>query len=95
MRITSGFRDAWLNVKIGGAGKSAHLDGRAADFYCPDHDLMYVAELLAVGDINYDKVIFEGNWLHIQVAKPGRMPRRLVYTATFTEDGATYASGLG
>src|SRR2546430_2137038 len=29
--VLSGLRPAWLNTMIGGASKSAHIDGRAAD----------------------------------------------------------------
>ena len=92
--ITSGFRDLWLNTEIGGSSTSSHMDGRAADFYIAGLDLHEVAEIIENSNINFDKLIFEGDWIHIQVAKPGRMPRRLVYTAVFTEDGVTYTRGL-
>ena len=36
MHIDSGYRCSALNKAIGGAPNSAHMDGYAADFVCPD-----------------------------------------------------------
>ena len=42
IKITSGWRSASYNRSIGGASKSAHITGRALDFYIPGQILAYV-----------------------------------------------------
>lgn len=36
--VTSGFRSAEVNRRVGGALNSMHLTGRAADIYCSDNE---------------------------------------------------------
>jgi hypothetical protein len=71
MRITSGYRCAELNARIGGSKTSAHLDGRAADFICPDFGTPYaVAKKIAAARLGYDQMIHEyGRWVHIAVPR--------------------------
>lgn len=90
LRVTSGYRSPELNAAVGGAPRSAHLTGRAADLVwwgrSPD-DLAAAAEREDVG-LAYDKLIIEfGAWVHIQIAPPGVVARKQVLTAERGPDG--------
>jgi len=79
--INSGFRSETLNVVVGGAVNSAHCHGRAADFRIPGFGSPYeVTERIIVSDLDFDKVIYEGTWVHIQIRDN---PRREAYIANF------------
>jgi len=69
--INSGYRSAELNARIGGSAKSAHLDGRAADFICPAFGTPYVvARRIAGTRLGFDQMIHEyGRWVHIAVPR--------------------------
>ena len=79
LRVTSGYRCPRLNALIGGAPASAHMAGRAADLVWWGHA---PAELERIArrswpQVRYDKLIVEfGRWLHVQIAAPGKAPRR-------------------
>lgn len=94
--ISSAFRCLLLNVAAGGAQKplSYHTQGLAADFTCPSFGTPYeVARALAASDLPYDKVIYEfGDWVHVQIAKPGEIPRRETYTIFSAAEG--YLPGI-
>jgi hypothetical protein len=84
--LTSGYRCADLNARIGGSrpplGKlSAHVFGRAGDCV-PRIPLLVVMDLLRISAIPFDKAIVEGvglaRWLHLQIAQPRRVRRRLL-----------------
>ena len=69
--VTSGYRSPELNARIGGSPKSAHLDGRAADFICPAFGTPYaVAKRIATARLGFDQMIHEyGRWVHIAVPR--------------------------
>jgi zinc D-Ala-D-Ala carboxypeptidase len=71
IHISSGFRCAELNTRIGGSTKSAHLEGRAADFICPAFGTPYVvAKRIAAARLGFDQMIHEyGRWVHIAVPR--------------------------
>ena len=71
IHISSGFRCAELNTRIGGSAKSAHLEGRAADFICPAFGTPYaVARRIAGTRLGFDQMIHEyGRWVHIAVPR--------------------------
>jgi hypothetical protein len=71
IHISSGFRCAELNTRIGGSAKSAHLEGRAADFICPAFGTPYVvAKRIAAARLGFDQMIHEyGRWVHIAVPR--------------------------
>jgi hypothetical protein len=71
IHISSGYRSPALNARIGGSPKSAHLDGRAADFICPEFGTPYVvAKKIAAARLGYDQMIHEyGRWVHIAVPR--------------------------
>jgi zinc D-Ala-D-Ala carboxypeptidase len=69
--ITSGYRSAALNARIGGSRTSAHMDGRAADFICPAFGTPYqVAKKIVAARLGFDQMIHEyGRWVHIAVPR--------------------------
>lgn len=72
MLISSGYRCPELNRAIGGAKKSAHVDGFAADFTCPQFGTPdKVVRAIAASGIKFDQCIFEdmgSRWVHISFA---------------------------
>jgi len=92
MRIDSGYRCPALNKAVGGVANSAHLDGFAADFICPDYGTpLQIARAIAGSDIAFDQCIQEGTWVHISF-DPRLRHQEL--TATFGPGGATYSQGV-
>jgi len=92
IRINSGYRCPALNRIVGGARLSAHLDGWAADFVCPDFGSpLEIVRVLARSDLVFDKLIQEGTWVHISFAPEGR---RQLLTAHFGPGGTTYSAGV-
>src|SRR4051794_3204408 len=61
IRISSGYRCTRLNVAIGGAIYSGHVEGYAVDFECNDFGSPYqVAHFLAQqADLEFDQLIYE------------------------------------
>lgn len=64
-RVNSGFRSPALNEAVGGAEKSQHCKGEAADIYPVDMGLDEAFQKIAASGIPYDQLIREKNWLHI------------------------------
>ena len=77
MRVNSAYRCPGLNRAIGGALRSAHLDGLAADV-CPlDLDLRDAYLRIMQSSLPYDQLIFEwGRWIHLGAAHHAQDPRR-------------------
>lgn len=76
--ITSGYRNDWYNKLIGGAERSKHLSGRAADFVVLDGkgivDCDLVREQLKplMGVYKFSMEDLPGsNWIHIDLDKRG------------------------
>lgn len=85
LHVNSGYRSFMVNQAIGGAKGSAHLSGRAADITIPraDHEKA-IAFLKTLKDLDAlfveTKIVSKLTWFHIQIAKPGEVPRRIVKT---------------
>jgi hypothetical protein len=78
---------------IGGADNSAHILGLAADFHVPGLSLTDAAQAIITAGVEYDQLIFEGQWLHIGLST-GK-PRNQLLTAIFTPGRPTrYVAGL-
>ena len=94
--ITSGYRPEQVNSGIGGSKRSKHRLGLAADFKIPDLDLKTVAKIIALlGDkLNFDQLIFEHNWIHIQIAENPNENRRMILTAVFENGSVRYDGGI-
>ena len=93
MRITSGYRSAALNARVGGSKTSAHLDGRAADFICPAFGTPYaVAKKIDAARLGFDQMIHEyGRWVHIAVP---RAKQRAVRELLSIFEPGKYLAGL-
>lgn len=89
MTITSGFRCPELNRLVGGAATSAHQQGLAADFLCPQFgSVTDIVHFLARSDLHFDQLIEEHaggkSWVHIGLSQSGYRHEVLVY------DGSNY-----
>lgn len=72
--ISSGFRCSELNRAIGGATKSDHIEGLAADFIVSGVSNSEVFEAIRSSDIQYSKLINEfpksgRGWIHLSIHK--------------------------
>ena len=94
VHILSGYRSAQLNATIGGAKKSQHVDGLAADLIVPGTAVIEVARWLYASGLPFDQLIYEGGWVHVSVCARGKCPRREVLTAKFWDGLAKYTKGL-
>ncbi len=91
--ISSGYRCPELNQAVGGARRSAHMEGWAVDFTCPGFGSpLQIVKALAATGLPFDTLIQEGRWVHISF-RPGA--RRKVLTAHFNPAGGkpTYTAG--
>ena len=91
--IHSWYRCADLNAAVGGVGHSAHMEGFAVDFVCPAFGQpVDIVKAVIASNVRYDKIIQEGNWVHVSFDPQLRMQ---VMTAHFDSDGkATYTPGV-
>ena len=71
IKITSGYRPAELNAKIGGATKSRHITGEAADFkiegYTPKQVAVIIEKLIAEGKMKQGGLGTYSTWVHYDV----------------------------
>lgn len=90
--VTSGYRSAEVNRRVGGSPTSAHLQGHAVDFICPRAGTPRdVCQQIEASRIEFDQLISEGNWVHISFAPKMRGD---LLTAHFGPKGATYTVGV-
>jgi len=75
--ITSGFRSVVLNKLVGGAYKSQHTLGEAADFYVINMNLKDVYKII-VEEFDFDQVIYEFGWIHVSYRKGNNRKEALV-----------------
>lgn len=76
--VDSGYRSRLVNLAVGGAHDSAHMDGRAADIIPKGIALREAFDILRKSElIQFDQLIFEHSvWIHIAIAREGEKPRR-------------------
>lgn len=90
IRITSGYRSAAVNTAAGGAKASAHLEGWAIDFQCPDFGTpLQVAQRIERSALTFDQLIHEcpgANWVHISF-DPRRRGQLLTIDKAGTREG--------
>lgn len=70
IRINSGYRGPAVNKAVGGVDSSAHTQGWAVDFVCPDFGtpLKVCVEILN-SQLLFDQLIHEyGRWTHLSFA---------------------------
>jgi hypothetical protein len=74
LTFTSGFRCKPLNLAIGGAINSDHMQGRASDIICAGMTVDVLMNYIINGTgLPFDQLIYEfGKWLHISydITKP-------------------------
>ncbi len=86
--VNSGFRSVEVNKAIGGVATSAHCQGYAVDFICPQVGTPHeVAKRIAASGFKWDQLIDEGGWVHISVDP--RMRNQVL-----TMRGGKYTTGL-
>ncbi|KAF3999229.1 D-Ala-D-Ala carboxypeptidase family metallohydrolase [Glaciimonas immobilis] len=83
--ISSGYRCPALNRAVGGASKSAHLDGLANDFIAPAFGTPFaICQKIEKSYLHFDQLIYERAgatvWVHLGIAAEGKKPRRQVLT---------------
>jgi hypothetical protein len=97
IQITSGYRSDALNKAVGGARKSQHNVGEAADFIT-NKNLLDVARLIVDSPIQFDQIIAEDwngktiKWIHISYDSSSN--RRQVLTMFREKGHIKYFSGL-
>jgi len=92
IHIDSWFRCPMLNKAVHGAEHSDHMLGWCVDFVCPSFGTpVEIAQAVVASDIQFDRIILEGTWVHISF-----MPalRRQIETAHFNNGVATYTQGV-
>lgn len=88
--VSSGFRSASVNRRIGGSARSQHCRGEAADFTIPGMPVADVVALIRKMGLPFDQLIDEfGAWVHVshsrlntqrgQVLKARRVGGKTVY----------------
>jgi len=95
--VLSGFRAPAVNKAVGGADKSAHLQGLAADIICPAFGtLRQICEHLIASKLVFDQLIQEGGrWVHIGLPLTTGSARQEVLTAVFVKGlRPQYRAGL-
>lgn len=63
--VTSGFRSPSINRRIGGAPRSQHTRGEAADIIVPGLNPAEVVEIIRAMRLPFDQVIEEFGWVHV------------------------------
>ena len=71
IKITSGYRNAEFNKKIGGASQSRHITGEAADLkiegYTPKQVAAIIEKLIAAGKMKQGGLGIYSTWIHYDV----------------------------
>ncbi|MBA6116467.1 peptidase M15 [Pseudomonas putida] len=88
--VSSGYRSAELNARIGGSSRSQHMTGLAADFGVVGISHREVVHRISKSNVEFDQLILEfDSWVHLSVSPSA--PRREVLTI---RRGTGYMSGL-
>ena len=81
--VTSGYRSAKLNARVGGVPNSYHQRGLAADIHVDNEEHAKVLFDILKQNKYVDMVLMErksgGRWLHVQTRTDGRQRRRAVW----------------
>ena len=94
IHVNSGYRSPALNAAIGGAARSAHTHGLAADIVCPQFGTpLQVCKAIEAAGLATDQIIHEyGKWCHVAFARPGAPARK--ETLTIASPSSGYVTGL-
>lgn len=91
LEISSGYRCAELNLRVGGAAGSQHTRGEAADFTCAEFGPpLEIIQAIRSSAIEFDQCILEyAQWVHISFSAAPRGRVLTIYDA-----GEGYLDGL-
>lgn len=91
--VSSGYRPSRLNTLIGGAPRSQHVAGQAADILVPGLTVAEVCHAIADSNLPFDQLIFEfGQWTHVSYSALRR--RHDILTAQRIGQRVQYTAGL-
>lgn len=80
--INSAFRSPELNRAVGGAPRSQHMRGQAADIHVSSHAQLVAFSRFIEQHCLFDQMILEHaagvEWLHVSLVMPGRNRRKLL-----------------
>ncbi len=90
VKVSSGYRGPALNARIGGAKKSQHMEGKAADIQSSRVSVLDLFKTVVRLKLPFDQVIFEAKnrntkWVHVS-HDPARA-RGEILVAQFSADG--------
>lgn len=102
--IKCGYRDVYLNKKVGGVGTSQHLKGEAADLDCPwpgnldmaRHKLARMSIVCIENKLPVDQLIVEdidgggAGWLHVSHKRVGEQRGQFLWMAKGEDGRAKY-----
>lgn len=92
IHVDSWFRCPMLNRAVHGTEHSDHMLGWCVDFVCPGFGTpAEIVKAVIASDIQFDRIILEGTWVHISFAPA---LRRQIETAHFNNGVATYTQGV-
>jgi zinc D-Ala-D-Ala carboxypeptidase len=92
VRVSSGYRSPAINAAVGGAAKSMHVEGLAADINVPGMTPKELATLIAGLKLPLDQIILEyDSWVHIGLTKRTDAPRHELLTI---RKGTGYLQGI-
>lgn len=81
VKVTSGFRCALLNRKVGGVKTSMHIMGMAADIVIPQKSMIQVYNYIK-DNLPYDQLLYEYSgktrWLHISYRPDGKNRKQAI-----------------
>lgn len=93
IKISSGFRCKELNSRVGGAKKSQHLSGEAADLVCKDN--VWLFDFIK-RNLVFDQLIWERGskdcpaWVHVSYVNDRRNRMQILFT--IDKSGVYYKS---
>jgi zinc D-Ala-D-Ala carboxypeptidase len=90
IKVNSGYRSPELNRRIGGAAKSQHVEGKAADIQVPGMGVLELFKAIIRQGLPFDQIIYEAasptsKWVHVS-HDPAR-DRRQIMVALFGSKG--------
>lgn len=65
VRVTSGYRSPAVNAKVGGARRSQHMRGEAADISAAGMTPESLASAIVALGLPFDQIIVEPTWVHV------------------------------
>lgn len=90
LRVNSWLRLPAVNIAVGGAAKSSHMDGWAIDCSSSTHSPYELCMMVLAAGIKFDQMIHEyGRWMHISFAPEMRQQELTI----FKPEGA-YKNGI-